>query len=168
MPEPESAAPNARQNAMPNAMPNTMPPELLSLLQNEDTLRMLRQTADGLGLGGQLEGALQGTLQDALQGTLQGALQTPSSSAAPPPEEKPERDAGLNPEMLKMVSALMQAMRLSGKGSPETSFLKSLKPLLRPEKSAKIDQALQMIQLMGIMNALGKNGIPGLSAPTDP
>lgn len=160
MPEPESAAPNARQNAMPN----TMPPELLSLLQNEDTLRMLRQTADGLGLGGQLEGALQGTLQ----GTLQGALQTPSSSAAPPPEEKPERDAGLNPEMLKMVSALMQAMRLSGKGSPETSFLKSLKPLLRPEKSAKIDQALQMIQLMGIMNALGKNGIPGLSAPTDP
>ena len=160
MPEPESAAPNARQNAMPNTMPNTMPPELLSLLQNEDTLRMLRQTADGLGLGGQLEGAL--------QGTLQGALQTPSSSAAPPPEEKPERDAGLNPEMLKMVSALMQAMRLSGKGSPETSFLKSLKPLLRPEKSAKIDQALQMIQLMGIMNALGKNGIPGLSAPTDP
>ena len=164
MPEPESAAPNARQNAMPNAMPNatpnTMPPELLSLLQNEDTLRMLRQTADGLGLGGQLEGAL--------QGTLQGALQTPSSSAAPPPEEKLERDAGLNPEMLKMVSALMQAMRLSGKGSPETSFLKSLKPLLRPEKSAKIDQALQMIQLMGIMNALGKNGIPGLSAPTDP
>ena len=164
MPEPESAAPNARQNAMPNAtpntMPNTMPPELLSLLQNEDTLRMLRQTADGLGLGGQLEGAL--------QGTLQGALQTPSSSAAPPPEEKPERDAGLNPEMLRMVSALMQAMRLSGKGSPETSFLKSLKPLLRPEKSAKIDQALQMIQLMGIMNALGKNGIPGLSAPTDP
>lgn len=160
MPEPESAAPNARQNAMPNTMPNTMPPELLSLLQNEDTLRMLRQTADGLGLGGQLEGAL--------QGTLQGALQAPSSSAAPPPEEKPERDAGLNPEMLKMVSALMQAMRLSGKGSPETSFLKSLKPLLRPEKSAKIDQALQMIQLMGIMNALGKNGIPGLSAPTDP
>lgn len=164
MPEPESAAPNARQNAMPNTMPNTMPPELLSLLQNEDTLRMLRQTADGLGLGGQLEGALQG----ALQGTLQGALQPPSSSAAPPPEEKPERDAGLNPEMLKMVSALMQAMRLSGKDSPETSFLKSLKPLLRPEKSAKIDQALQMIQLMGIMNALGKNGIPGLSAPTDP
>ena len=160
MPEPESAAPNARQNAMPNTMPNTMPPELLSLLQNEDTLRMLRQTADGLGLGGQLEGAL--------QGGLQGGLQTPSSSAAPPPEEKPERDAGLNPEMLKMVSALMQAMRLSGKGSPETSFLKSLKPLLRPEKSAKIDQALQMIQLMGIMNALGKNGIPGLSAPTDP
>ncbi|MDY2712646.1 MAG: hypothetical protein SOV73_04850 [Candidatus Faecivivens sp.] len=160
MPEPESAAPNARQNAMPNTMPNTMPPELLSLLQNEDTLRMLRQTADGLGLGGQLEGAL--------QGTLQGALQPPSSSAAPPPEEKPERDAGLNPEMLKMVSALMQAMRLSGKDSPETSFLKSLKPLLRPEKSAKIDQALQMIQLMGIMNALGKNGIPGLSAPTDP
>ena len=160
MPEPESAAPTARQNAMPNTMPNTMPPELLSLLQNEDTLRMLRQTADGLGLGGQLEGAL--------QGTLQGALQPPSSSAAPPPEEKPERDAGLNPEMLKMVSALMQAMRLSGKDSPETSFLKSLKPLLRPEKSAKIDQALQMIQLMGIMNALGKNGIPGLSAPTDP
>ena len=160
MPEPESAAPNARQNAMPNTMPNTMPPELLSLLQNEDTLRMLRQTADGLGLGGQLEGAL--------QGTLQGALQPPSSSAAPPPEKKPERDAGLNPEMLKMVSALMQAMRLSGKDSPETSFLKSLKPLLRPEKSAKIDQALQMIQLMGIMNALGKNGIPGLSAPTDP
>ena len=160
MPEPESAAPNARQNAMPNTMPNTMPPELLSLLQNEDTLRMLRQTADGLGLGGQLEGAL--------QGTLQGTLQPPSSSSAPPPEEKPERDAGLNPEMLKMVSALMQAMRLSGKDSPETSFLKSLKPLLRPEKSAKIDQALQMIQLMGIMNALGKNGIPGLSAPTDP
>ena len=160
MPEPESAAPNARQNAMPNTMPNTMPPELLSLLQNEDTLRMLRQTADGLGLGGQLEGAL--------QGTLQGTLQTPSSSAAPPPEEKPERDAGLNPEMLKMVSALMQAMQLSGKDSPEASFLKSLKPLLRPEKSAKIDQALQMIQLMGIMNALGKNGIPGLSAPTDP
>ena len=160
MPEPESAAPNARQNAMPNTMPNTMPPELLSLLQNEYTLRMLRQTADGLGLGGQLEGAL--------QGTLQGTLQPPSSSAAPPPEEKPERDAGLNPEMLKMVSALMQAMRLSGKDSPETSFLKSLKPLLRPEKSAKIDQALQMIQLMGIMNALGKNGIPGLSAPTDP
>ena len=160
MPEPESAAPNARQNAMPNTMPNTMPPELLSLLQNEDTLRMLRQTADGLGLGGQLEGAL--------QGTLQGTLKPPSSSAAPPPEEKPERDAGLNPEMLKMVSALMQAMRLSGKDSPETRFLKSLKPLLRPEKSAKIDQALQMIQLMGIMNALGKNGIPGLSAPTDP
>lgn len=133
---------------------NALPPELMSILQNEDTLRMLRQTAEGMGLGGQLDHALQNL----------------SPSETPPPEpEKQESGtgSGFSPEMLKMVSALMQAMRLSGKGSPETSFLKSLKPLLRPEKSAKIDQALQMIQLMGIMNALGKNGIPGLSAPTD-
>lgn len=53
---------------------------LSSVLQNEDTMRQLRQMADSMGLGAQLEGAL---------GQMQSAAQGSSGMNQPHPENDP-------------------------------------------------------------------------------
>ncbi len=124
---------------------NTPMPDLSSLLQNEDTLKALKQMAGGMGLGDQLENALKN-----LSDSSPAQTSIPSSEPAGAFSE-----SSISPEMIKTISAFAQTMQ---KQTPEYLFLKSLKPLLRPEKGPKIDQAMQMMRLMNAMDALEKSG----------
>jgi hypothetical protein len=134
-----------------------------ALLQNEDTVRQLKQMAESLGLGAQLDGALQ---------QMQGTPPPPEPNREPhhEPTHEPNREPNHEPhhepaaEMPPGISQLlrdpaamaklgriMQAMNERG---PEYTFLRSLKPLLRPEKGPRVDQALQMMQLLHAMERL--------------
>lgn len=157
---------------------------LASILQNEDTLRSLRQMAGAMGMENQLEGALQNLSQSQASASDTGAAAStasahhqqdhprenyprenhPSHSQIPVPSDG---SAGLNlnsllsnPALLRTLSSVMQAMNQQG---PEYIFLKSLKPLLRPEKGPRVDQAMQIMQMVKALETVEGGGLSGLS-----
>lgn len=65
-----------------------------------------------------------------------------------------------NPALLRTLSSVMQAMNQQG---PEYIFLKSLKPLLRPEKGPRVDQAMQIMQMVKALETVEGGGLSGLS-----
>ena len=54
----------------------------------------------------------------------------------------------------------MQAMNQQG---PEYLFLKSLKPLLRPEKGPRVDQAMQIMQMIKALESVDGSGLSALT-----
>ena len=117
---------------------------LASILQNEDTLRSLRQMAGAMGMENQLEGALQNLSQSQASASDTGAAAStasahhqqdhprenyprenhPSHSQIPVPSDG---SGGLNlnsllsnPALLRTLSSVMQAMNQQG---PEYIFL---------------------------------------------
>ncbi len=169
---------------------------LASILQNEDTLRSLRQMAGAMGMENQLEGALQNLSQSQTSSSDTGAA-APTASAHHQQNHHRENhsqgnhsqgnysqgnysredhsrisapsddSAGLNlnsllsnPALLRTLSSVMQAMNQQG---PEYMFLKSLKPLLRPEKGPRVDQALQIMQMFKALETVEGGGLSGLS-----
>lgn len=157
---------------------------LASILQNEDTLRSLRQMAGAMGMENQLEGALQNLSQSQASASDTGAAASTASAHHQqdhPRENYPRENhpghsqipvpsdgsAGLNlnsllsnPALLRTLSSVMQAMNQQG---PEYIFLKSLKPLLRPEKGPRVDQAMQIMQMVKALETVEGGGLSGLS-----
>ena len=172
---------------------------LASILQNEDTLRSLRQMAGAMGMENQLEGALQNLSQSQASASDTGAAASTASAhhqqdhprenyprESYPRENYPRENyprenhpghsqisvpsdgsAGLNlnsllsnPALLRTLSSVMQAMNQQG---PEYIFLKSLKPLLRPEKRPRVDQAMQIMQMVKALETVEGGGLSGLS-----
>ena len=157
---------------------------LASILQNEDTLRSLRQMAGAMGMENQLEGALQNLSQSQASASDTGAAASTASAHHQQdhprenyPRENPpghsqipvpsDGSAGLNlnsllsnPALLRTLSSVMQAMNQQG---PEYIFLKSLKPLLRPEKGPRVDQAMQIMQMVKALETVEGGGLSGLS-----
>lgn len=79
-------------------------------------------------------------------------LSPPSDGAAPqqPPEvaERPDGGnllSGLSPESL---STLLKAFHEAEKPDESTALLTALRPLLRPERQSRLDQALRAMSLM--------------------
>ena len=160
---------------------------LASILQNEDTLRSLRQMAGAMGMENQLEGALQNLSQSQASASDTGAAASTASAQQDHPRAGKDREnyprenhpghsqipvpsdgsAGLNlnsllsnPALLRTLSSVMQAMNQQG---PEYIFLKSLKPLLRPEKGPRVDQAIQIMQMVKALETVEGGGLSGLS-----
>ena len=69
-----------------------------------------------------------------------------------------------NPALLRTLSSVMQAMNQQG---PEYHFLKSLKPLLRPEKAPRVDQAMQIMQMVKALESVEGGGLSGLAGCWD-
>ena len=144
---------------------------LASILQNEDTMRSLRQMADAMGMGDQLEGALQNFSQTSSADSPAPAAvqrqQAPVSSRLPEITAAPDSNSGMNlnsllsnPALLRTLSSVMQAMNQQG---PEYLFLKSLKPLLRPEKGPRVDQAMQIMQMIKALESVDGGGLSALT-----
>ena len=154
---------------------------LASILQNEDTLRSLRQMAGAMGMENQLEGALQNLSQSqAASGNSNSAPPShphpahrqenhhqPNHQNVAQSQAQPDNAAGMNlnsllsnPALLRTLSSVMQAMNQQG---PEYLFLKSLKPLLRPEKAPRVDQAMQIMQMVKALESVEGGGLSGLA-----
>ena len=146
--------------------------DLSAMLQNEDTLHQLREMAGQMGLGSQLENALQNMQpsaprQNPSQQPNKNSSKNGKTSTASAPDLPPAVNNLLsNPAAIAQLGQVMQAMNQKG---PEYALLSSLKPLLRPERSARIDQALQIMQMMQALRATGSGnglsalmGLPGL------
>lgn len=78
-------------------------------------------------------------------------LSPPPDGAAPQQPEVPEHPdggnllSGLSPESL---STLLKAFHEAEKPDESTALLTALRPLLRPERQSRLDQALRAMSLM--------------------
>ena len=66
--------------------------------------------------------------------------------------------SGIDPAMMKKLSAIMGAMNGGGDDS-RTAFIAALKPLLSPERRHKADEALRMMRLLEMLPILRDQGV---------
>ena len=66
--------------------------------------------------------------------------------------------SGIDPAMMKKLSAIMGAMNCGGNDS-RTAFIAALKPLLSPERRHKADEALRMMRLLEMLPILRDQGV---------
>ena len=66
--------------------------------------------------------------------------------------------SGIDPAMMKKLSAIMGAMNGGGNDS-RTAFIAALKPLLSPERRHKADEALRMMRLLEMLPILRDQGV---------
>ena len=108
---------------------------LQGFLQSEEGLSQLQSVAEMLGLSGS----------------------GPSLPEKQSPELLPSAD-GIDP---KKLMAAMDLFRLVSADDHNTVFLRSLKPLLRPERQPKVDLAIRFLQLMTLWPHLKESGLLG-------
>ena len=133
--------------------------DLSAILQNEETVQQLRQMAGSMGLSDKLEEVLS-------QQQTSGAASSATRQAPSPPETggqgkngEPPGQLPLSPQMIAAVAKIAQAMNQEG---PETRFLQSLGPLLKPERRPKVDEAVQILRMVQAFQSV--EGAGGLGA----
>lgn len=110
------------------------------------------------------------SLQGMAQSLFGGQGQT-DQQAGPPPQNMPALAAensgggdllkslsGLDPAMLKKMSAIMGAMN-GGGNDTRTTFISALKPLLSPDRRHKADEAMRMMRLLEMLPILRNQGV---------
>ena len=106
---------------------------LQGFLQSEEGMNQLQSVAEMLGLSGN----------------------EPALPAKQTPELLPSAD-GIDP---KKLLAAMDLFRAVSADDQTTVFLRSLKPLLRPERQPKVDLAIRLLQLMTLWPQLQESGL---------
>ena len=137
--------------------------DLSAILQNEETVQQLRQMAGSMGLSDKLEEVL------SQQQTSGAASSAPRQAPSPPPSPpetggqgksgEPPGQLPLSPQMIAAIAKIAQAMNQEG---PETRFLQSLGPLLKPERRPKVEEAVQILRMVQAFQSV--EGAGGLGA----
>lgn len=118
---------------------------LSSLLETEEGQKGLQQIMNMIG-GGEA-------------GTKEDALKLPSPSTSDPATEETSfslGELGINLQTILGLQKMMNGLKAHDKN---TDFILALKPLLRPERQAKADQAVKLMKLISLFPALKESGI---------
>ena len=111
--------------------------QLTGFLSSEDGIKQLQNAARMLGLGGQPE---------------QRQTDFPPMQGAGQPAFPVE---GIDPQLMMKMVRLMQSARQE---TPSSAFLRALKPLLKEERQARVDDAIRMMQLFSLLPLLKEMG----------
>ena len=138
--------------------------DLSSILQNEEMVQQLRQMAGSMGLSDQLEDALR---QQPASGVPPSSASSVPHSAPPSRPASEEKQDGkgsgalpLSPQMIAAFTKIAQAMNQEG---PETRFLQSLGPLLKPERRPRVEEAVQILRMVQALQSVeGSGGLGNL------
>ena len=76
-------------------------------------------------------------------------------SGAPKPEQT-EEDAGIDPEMLRRIARMMQAMQ--SHTDERSALIRALKPYLSAPRQKKAEEAMQLLRMLDILPMLQENG----------
>lgn len=128
--------------------------DLSAILQDKETVQQLRQMAGSMGLSDKLEEVLR---QQPQSGVPPSAPQ--QATPAPKGDREPTGQLPLSPQMIAAITKIAQAMNQEG---PETRFLQSLGPLLKPERRPKVDEAVQILRMVQALQSVEGSG--GLGA----
>lgn len=107
---------------------------LQGILGSEEGQKQIKAVADMLGLSGE---------------------EQPAPSAPPPalPENILPGNLPAPGELLKIAELLKSV----NNDNPNTLFLRSLKPLLKPERQPKVDQAIRIMRLFALIPLIKEN-----------
>lgn len=90
----------------------------------------------------------------ALLGALGGG------QASPPPAESPSTAlAGLNPQALSLMARLGPLLSQANREDDATRLLRALRPLLGEARQKKVDEAIQILQMLRLLPLLKESGV---------
>ena len=90
----------------------------------------------------------------ALLGALGGG------QASPPPAESPSTAlAGLNPQALSLMARLGPLLSQANREDDATRLLWALRPLLGEARQKKVDEAIQILQMLRLLPLLKESGV---------
>ena len=90
----------------------------------------------------------------ALLGALGGG------QASPPPAESPSTAlAGLNPQALSLMARLGPLLNQANREDDATRLLRALRPLLGEARQKKVDEAIQILQMLRLLPLLKESGV---------
>ena len=124
-----------------------MAAKINELLQDPETMQQVQSLAAMLG------------------GTNGGGPPPPPAAAPTPPPAPPAATPGappgisMSPEMMGMAMKLASALGTMQRETPDTHFLRALRPLLSEPRQKKLDSAIRLIQLMTVLPALRQSGV---------
>lgn len=98
--------------------------------------------------------------------SLTGALsalglggQTPSPSPPPSLQNPLGALGGVSPEMLTTVTKLAPLLGQVNQEDDATRLLRALRPLLKPNRQKKVDEAVKILQMMRLLPLLKESGV---------
>ena len=98
--------------------------------------------------------SLDGTDLSALLGALGGG------QASPPPAESPSTTlAGINPQALSLMARLGPLLSQANREDDATRLLRALRPLLGEARQKKVDEAIQILQMLRLLPLLKESGV---------
>ena len=90
----------------------------------------------------------------ALLGALGGG------QASPPPAESPSTTlAGINPQALSLMARLGPLLSQANREDDATRLLRALLPLLGEARQKKVDEAIQILQMLRLLPLLKESGV---------
>ena len=128
--------------------------QLQKVLSDPQTMGQLQGLLNSLG--GQEEKPAPAPSGGPDLSALLGALG--GGQASPPPAESPSTAlAGLNPQALSLMARL--GPLLSQANRDATRLLRALRPLLGEARQKKVDEAIQILQMLRLLPLLKESGV---------
>lgn len=127
--------------------------KLNEVLNDEESMKQIKELASMLGADDSSDNSnppfdISKILGGETQNTSESGSQKPSASSAP------DIDIGKIMQFKGMIEA-------SGKSDKNVALLLALKPLLKEEKQAKVDQVIKILRLLTMLPLLKESGLLG-------
>ncbi len=87
--------------------------------------------------------------------SLLGAL----GGGAPQPAQNESSLAGVSPQALSMMTRLMPLLSQANREDDATRLLRALRPLLGEQRQKKVDEAIQILQMLRLLPLLKESGV---------
>ena len=87
--------------------------------------------------------------------SLLGAL----GGGAPQPAQNESSLAGVSPQALSMMTRLMPLLSQANREDDATRLLRALRPLLVEQRQKKVDEAIQILQMLRLLPLLKESGV---------
>ena len=87
--------------------------------------------------------------------SLLGAL----GGGAPQPAQNESSLAGVSPQALSMMTRLMPLLSQANREDDATRLLRALRPLLGEQRQKKVDEAIQILQMLRLLPLLKGSGV---------
>ncbi|MGI5895058.1 MAG: hypothetical protein ACOX6P_10795 [Candidatus Merdivicinus sp.] len=119
------------------------------ILGSEDGMRQLQEMAKALGLSPE-----SGDSAPAPSGA--GDLSSMLAGLTGNAEDSAQSDLPISAGDLLKIGNLLQNVQHE---TPSTALLRALKPLLRPERRKKVEEAVRIMQLLALLPVLQQSGL---------
>lgn len=130
--------------------------QLQKVLSDPQTMGQLQGLLNSLG--GQEEKPAPAPSGGPDLSALLGALG--GGQASPPPAESPSTAlAGLNPQALSLMARLGPLLSQANREDDATRLLQALRPLLGEARQKKVDEAIQILQMLRLLPLLKESGV---------
>lgn len=132
--------------------------QLQTLLSDPQTMGKLQGLLGSLGGGDSAPASQPASGSGPDLSSLVGAL-TGATQASAPPASQSTALAGINPQALSLMTRLGPLLSQAGQEDDATRLLRALRPLLGEARQKKVDEAIQILQLLRLLPLLKESGM---------